>query len=125
MMPVHHFRVSPCVIIVKYGKCAANLMVSLCIHLELADVIANVGTLKYESFHAKRTNLRTFPHSTVSDLAEKNSRSFIHFLIGIVPNISSLLPIVLSQKDVLGVRGCSTLCCSIFEGDRKSTRLNL
>src|SRR4029434_3425155 len=48
--------------------------------------------------------LRTFPHSTVSDLAEKNSRSFIHFLIGIVPNISSLLPIVLSQKDVLGGR---------------------
>src|SRR4029434_450449 len=45
MMPVHHFRVSPCVIIVKYGKCAANLMVSLCIHLELADVIANVSTL--------------------------------------------------------------------------------
>ena len=66
MMPVHHFQVSPCLIIVKYGKCAANL-----IHLELADVIANVGTLKYESFHAKRTNLRTFPHSTVSDLAEK------------------------------------------------------
>src|SRR4029434_8069674 len=47
MMPVHHFRVSPCVIIVKYGKCAANLMVSLCLHLELADVIANVSTLKY------------------------------------------------------------------------------
>src|SRR4029434_8530203 len=47
MMPVHHFQVSPCVIIVKYGKCAANLMVSLCIHLELADVIANVSTLKY------------------------------------------------------------------------------
>ena len=45
MMPVHHFQVSPCVIIVKYGKCAANLMV--CIHLELADVIANVSTLKY------------------------------------------------------------------------------
>src|SRR4029434_720865 len=43
MMPVHHFQVSPCLIIVKYGKCAANLMVSLCIHLELADVIANVG----------------------------------------------------------------------------------
>ena len=71
MMPVHHFQVSSCLIIVKYGKCAANLMVSLCIHLKLADVIANVGTLKYESFHAKRTNLRTFPHSTVSDLAEK------------------------------------------------------
>lgn len=47
MMPVHHFQVSPCLIIVKYGKCAANLMVSLCIHLELADVIANVSTLKY------------------------------------------------------------------------------
>ena len=44
---VHHFQVSPCVIIVKYGKCAANLMVSLCIYLELADVIANVSTLKY------------------------------------------------------------------------------
>src|SRR4029434_9026929 len=47
MMPVHHFQVSPCEIIVKYGKCGANLMVSLCIHLELADVIANVSTLKY------------------------------------------------------------------------------
>ena len=47
MMPVHHFQVSPCLNIVKYGKCAANLMVSLCIYLELADVIANVSTLKY------------------------------------------------------------------------------
>src|SRR4029434_10043620 len=27
MKPVHHFQVSPCLIIVKYGKCAANLMV--------------------------------------------------------------------------------------------------
>ena len=47
MMPVHHFQVSPCLIIVKSGKCAANLMVSLCIHLKLADVIANVSALKY------------------------------------------------------------------------------
>ena len=45
MMTVHHLQASPCLIIVKYGKCAANLMV--CIHLEIADVIANVSTLKY------------------------------------------------------------------------------
>ena len=43
MRPVHHCQVSRCLIIVKYGKCAANLMVS--IHLELADVVAS--TLKY------------------------------------------------------------------------------
>ena len=45
---MHHFQVSPCLIIVKYGKCAANLMVSLCILLELADVMANVSTLNEE-----------------------------------------------------------------------------
>ena len=32
MMPVHHFQVSPCLIIVKYGKCAAVLQVMVWIH---------------------------------------------------------------------------------------------
>ena len=36
-----------CLIAQKSYDGAANLMVSLCIHLELADVIANVSTLKY------------------------------------------------------------------------------
>ena len=47
MMTVYHLQVSPCLINLKYGKCAANVMVSLCIRLELADVIANVSKVKY------------------------------------------------------------------------------
>ena len=46
MMPADHLQVSPCLIILRYGKCAADVMVSLCIHLELADVIANVSRLR-------------------------------------------------------------------------------
>ena len=47
MMPVHHLQVSPCLIILKYVKCAANVMVSRAYTSttqQLADVIANTNT---------------------------------------------------------------------------------
>ena len=47
MMPMQYVQVSPCLNILKYGKCASKVMVGLCIHLKLADVIANVIKLKY------------------------------------------------------------------------------
>ena len=59
-----------------------------------------------ESFHTKHTNLRKSPRSTISDLAEK-----IQGCSYTSPNISSLLPIVLSQKDILA----TTMLCAFSD----------